>query len=134
MGIATGGADPATVDLVEETTDCSRTLPYAALHHDAVLGGDVHHLVVRENGAIVGHVVVDVAGSAAGVYDMGVAPASRRRGHGRALTLAAVACARAHDCSTVTLNATGEGAPVYRSAGFESLGYGMTWWLFPQPG
>jgi len=82
--------------------------------------------------AIVGHVVLDVDGDQGGIYDMGVIPAARRRGHGRALTLAALARARDAGCAGVTLNATGEGEPLYRSVGFDSLGRGMTWWLFPR--
>ena len=71
-------------------------------------------------------------GDQGGIYDMGVAPHARRRGHARALTLAALGRAREAGCTGVTLNATGEGEPVYRSVGFESLGWGMTWWLFPR--
>ena len=74
-----------------------------------------------------------VDGAVAGIYDMGVLSSARRRGLGRALTLAAVARAREAGCASVTLNATGEGEALYRSVGFESLGLGMTWWLFPRP-
>jgi hypothetical protein len=31
------------------------------------------------------------------------------------------------------LNATGEGEPLYRAAGFASLGLGRTWWRHPGP-
>jgi ribosomal protein S18 acetylase RimI-like enzyme len=117
---------------VEETTRCSRELPYASAEHESVLGGDVHHFVVRDGAAVAGHVVLDVSGTVAGIYDMGVQPSARRRGLGRALTLAALARARAAGCASVTLNATGEGEQLYRSVGFESLGLGMTWWLFPR--
>ena len=51
---------------------------------------------------------------------------------GTALTLAAIVAAHELGCSSLTLNATGEGEPLYRSVGFESLGHGMTWWLFPR--
>lgn len=131
------GADPARrVDEplreIEATTACSRALPYGSGHHESVLGGDVHHFVARDEGAIVGHVVLDTDAATGGIYDMGVAPTARGRGYGRALALAALACARAQGCTSVTLNATGEGEPVYRGVGFESLGLGMTWWLFPR--
>ena len=79
-------------------------------------GSGVHHLVVREDGRIVGHAVLDVDGDQGGIYDMGVAPHARRRGHARSLTLAALARAQEAGCTGVTLNATGEGEPVYRSA------------------
>ena len=62
---------------------------------------------------------------------MGVSPHARRRGYGRALTLAALACGRELGCRSVALNATGEGTTLYRSVGFQSLGLRMTWWLFP---
>jgi GNAT superfamily N-acetyltransferase len=62
-----------------------------------------------------------------------VAPDRRREGIGRALTLAACRAGRDLGCSHAVLNATGEGEPLYRSAGFASLGPGRTWWLHPGP-
>ena len=117
---------------VERTTECDRALPYSSTHHEQTLGGDVHHFVVRDDERIVGHTVLNVADESGGIYDMGVAPKARRRGYGRAMTLASLDCARDMGCTSVTLNATGEGEPVYRRVGFESLGLGMTWWLFPR--
>ncbi len=66
------------------------------------------------------------------LYDMGVLPAARGQGFGLALALAALACARDNCCTTLTLNATSAGEPVYRRAGLESLGLGMTCWLLPR--
>ena len=65
----------------------------------------------------------------AGLYGTGVVPAARRQGVGAALTVAACDHARALGCHYATLNATDMGAPVYRRVGFESLGYGQTWWM-----
>jgi ribosomal protein S18 acetylase RimI-like enzyme len=90
---------------------------------------DVVQLVVRD-GDVLGEATVNVAGGAAGIFDMGVVPEARRRGFGLALTLAACRLARERGAEIVTLNATGEGEPVYRRAGFRSVGWGMTWWLF----
>ena len=132
MGRDPGGAFDAPAHDVEESTACARGLPYASAAHEAVLGGDVHHFVARSGAEVVGHAVLNVDGGDAGIYDMGVSESFRRQGFGRALTLAAVACARVAGCASVTLNATGEGEPMYASAGFQSLGHGMTWWLFPR--
>jgi ribosomal protein S18 acetylase RimI-like enzyme len=131
------GADPARCadepgHEIEATTACSRALPYGSRHHESVLGGDVHHFVARDQGSIVGHVVLDTDATRGGIYDMGVAPSARGRGYGRALALTALACARAQGCTSVTLNTTAEGEPLYRSVGFESLDLGITWWLFPR--
>lgn len=131
MGVDSSVALDESEHKVEETTACVRKLPYASQRHESMLGGDVHHFVVRDGMAIVGHTVLDVDGATGGVYDMGVAPWARRRGHGRVLALAALARAREAGCTSVTLNATGEGESVYWSAGFQSLGRGMTWWHFP---
>ena len=132
MGIDPLSVADAPAEPVAETAECADGLPYGSTGHGAVAGAGVHHFVVRESGRIVGHAVLDVDGEHGGIYDMGVAPPQRRRGHAQALTLAALACAREVGCTGVTLNATGEGEPVYRGVGFESLGWGMTWWLFPR--
>jgi GNAT superfamily N-acetyltransferase len=132
MGLDPRRATAGPEHAVEETTTCADDLPYSSGHHRAALGDDVHHFVVRDGADVVGHTVLNVAGETAGIYDMGVAPRSRRRGFGRALTLAALACARDAGCTSVTLNATVEGELLYRALGFESLGHGMTWWLFPR--
>jgi GNAT superfamily N-acetyltransferase len=116
---------------VEETIECAGWLPYSSAHHEQVVGDDVHHFVAFADGAPVGHAVLNVERESGGIYDMGVTPTARRQGYGRALTLAALGCAQEEGCTSVTLNATGEGEPVYRAVGFESLGLGMTWWLFP---
>src|SRR6476619_2071389 len=131
MGIEPGSAidGPAAA----ESAECSDFLPYGSAAHRAVLGEPgVHHFAAHENGAVIGHAVLNVAGVTAGVYDMGVAARYRRRGHGLALARAAIARAGELGCSSVTLNATGEGEPMYSGAGFVSLGLGMTWWMFPQ--
>ncbi len=81
------GVDPRTkVDEpgheIVATPSCNRDLPYWSGGHEAVIGGDVHHIVVRDGETTVGHVVLNVDGETGGVYDMGVAPRSRRRGYG----------------------------------------------------
>ena len=92
---------------------------------------EVVQLVVRAGGEVLGEATLNLADGGAGVFDMGVAPEARRRGIGLALALAACRLARERGAEIVTLNATGEGEPVYRRAGVRSVGYGMTWWLFP---
>jgi ribosomal protein S18 acetylase RimI-like enzyme len=129
MGIEPGRRTELTEHAAEETAECSASLPYG---HDPTPSDVARHFVARDRDALVGHVVLHVEGDAGGIYDMGVAPRARRRGHGTALTVAAVAAAHELGCSSVTLNATGEGEPLYRRVGFASLGFGMTWWLFPR--
>lgn len=65
----------------------------------------------------------------AGIYDVGVVPAARGQGVGKAVSLAACRHARALGCRHALLNATPEGERVYRKLGFVSLGHGQTWWL-----
>jgi len=117
---------------VDEAPVCNRELPYWSELHERTADG-VHHLMVREGSRITGHTVLNVEGDSGGIYDMGVLPSARRRGYGRSLTLAALARAHLAGCTSVTLNATHEGELLYRNIGFESLGHGMTWWLFPRP-
>lgn len=103
-----------------------RSVPYA---DDAGDPPAVRHLAVRSGGETVGHVVVNPWRGFAGIYSMGVAEDHRRRGIGRALTVAACRVGEALGCTHALLNATPEGALLYRTVGFRSLGEGQTWWL-----
>lgn len=62
-----------------------------------------------------------------GLFDMWVKPQSRKQGIGTALAQATCELARQLGCHHVVLNATEMGEPVYRRVGFESMGYGRTW-------
>ena len=90
------------------------------------------HAVGRVDGAYAGHAwahAVDGRLGSAGIYDVDVLPDHRRRGLGRALTLAVCRAAAEAGARMATLNATGEGELLYRALGFRSLGLGQTWWL-----
>ena len=92
----------------------------------------VWHLGAWRDGRPVGHAALNVSTGrlgVGGIYDMGVAPEERRRGIGRALTLAALALARAQGCAFATLNATHGGELLYGAVGFKSVGVAQTWWL-----
>jgi GNAT superfamily N-acetyltransferase len=52
------------------------------------------------------------------IFNVYVAPAWRRKGIGRALTLEAVEWARVQGCSVVRLRTSSMGRPVYESVGF----------------
>lgn len=62
----------------------------------------------------------------AGLYNVGVVPAARHRGIGRAVSLAACQFARALGCHHALLNAA---TSIYERLGFVSLGWGHTWFL-----
>jgi ribosomal protein S18 acetylase RimI-like enzyme len=76
-----------------------------------------------------GQALVHLADGEAGLYDVGVEPAHRRTGLGRALTVAALATARDAGARVATVNATEEGERLYRSVGARSLGHGQTFWI-----
>lgn len=113
-------------------------LPYSSTLLEAMggrRGSRVRRLVAERDGRVVGQVALNVTRGrlgVGGIYSMGVVPEERRRGIGRALTLAVCRLARDLRCEYVVLNATQAGEPLYRGFGFESLGFGQTWWLFPQ--
>lgn len=90
------------------------------------------HLVAWLDGLPVGvatvHLTPDPDGIA-GIYNVGVLEAHRNRGIGRAVTAAACRVARDLGATRAGLNATGMGEPVYRALGFQSLGWGQTWFL-----
>lgn len=95
------------------------------------------HFAARLNGQIVGHSILFLTtGSTgvAGIYSVGVVPSARNRGIGRAVSLAACSYARALGANYAVLNAA---THIYEHLGFESLGFGQTWWMhermFSQP-
>ena len=81
------------------------------------------------NGRVVGHSVLFLTTGAlgvAGIYSVGVVPAARNQGIGRAISLAPCQFARALRARWATLNAA---THIYDRLGFRSLGYGQTWWM-----
>lgn len=80
-------------------------------------------------GRIVGHSALQITTGrlgVAGIYSVGVVPDVRRRGIGRAVTLAACRFAQELGCHWATLNSATD---IYERLGFESLGRGQTWWM-----
>ncbi len=63
----------------------------------------------------------------AGIYNVGVVPPARNRGIGKAVSLAACQFAQALGCRYALLNSAADF--IYARLGFESLGYGQTWWM-----
>lgn len=94
--------------------------------------GRFWHAVARVDGEYAGHAWAHVTGGAlgsAGIYDVEVPTRWRRRGLGRALTLAVGRAAASAGATVATLNATGPGELLYAALGFRSLGRGQTWWI-----
>lgn len=87
--------------------------------------GDV--LVAEHRGEPVGAVCCVSFGATGWIGALGVAPESRRRGLGRALTEAAIARLRARGASTVLLFATEMGRPLYEHLGFLVDGGATAW-------
>jgi GNAT superfamily N-acetyltransferase len=84
------------------------------------------------NGKVVGQTVVHMTYGrlgVAGIYNVGVVPAARRQGIGRAITAAACRLARELGAHYALLNAA---THIYERIGFVSLGYGQTWFLRPE--
>ena len=67
-------------------------------------------------------------GHLAGVFDMDVWKPFRRQGYGTGLLRAVCAAARQAGAGHAILNATTEGALLYRRRGFTRIGEGITWW------
>lgn len=91
----------------------------------AALPRRVFHLVVFREAVRLGSCLLNVTTEELGIvalFDMWVAVDERRQGVGAALVHAACEPARTMGCNHVMLNATAMGEPVYRRAGFHSMG------------
>ncbi|MCX6366652.1 MAG: GNAT family N-acetyltransferase [Armatimonadetes bacterium] len=89
-----------------------------------------YHFGAWRDGSVVGHSLLHVSGgtlNVAGIYNVGVLPAARNQGIGRAISWAACQQARRLGCRYVLLNAA---THIYNRLGFISLGHGQTWWMF----
>lgn len=64
-----------------------------------------------------------------GLFDLWVDSQVRKQGIGTALVRSACQLARQLGCHHVIVNSTELGEPVYRRVGFQSMGYGYTWFL-----
>ncbi|HEY5822029.1 MAG TPA: GNAT family N-acetyltransferase [Propionibacteriaceae bacterium] len=80
------------------------------------------------DGAYAGRAWIHLDGTTAGLFDMEVWPRFRRRGLGTELLQLLIGTAREHGAERAVLNATPEGAQLYRAAGFVRVGEGRTWW------
>ncbi|MER6066385.1 GNAT family N-acetyltransferase [Streptomyces sp. NPDC001792] len=76
----------------------------------------------RLDGRTVGTALLYVAHGVAGIYVVTTDSSRRRQGIGAVLTQAAVQAARENGLRVATLQATGDGAPVYRRLGFSIVG------------
>lgn len=88
---------------------------------------DVRWLVVRDDGAVVGQAIVNLTGTHAGLFNVGVDGRYRHKGLGRSLTNAAMIVAREAGATTTNLNSTPMGERMYARCGFNRSGTGMTW-------
>lgn len=82
---------------------------------------DVRIFTAYLDGRPVGNSIAIRTGAVAGVYAVGTRPEARRRGVGTAVTWAAVCAGHAWGCSTVVLQSSEMGFPVYTAMGFEVI-------------
>jgi ribosomal protein S18 acetylase RimI-like enzyme len=111
----------ASVAGFEATTEVEQVYfdAYAALGFakDAAF----HHYVGYLNGEPVTSSTLLLAAGLAGIYDVSTAPAARRQGFGRAITLVPLLEARSRGYRYAVLQSSEEGYSMYRSIGFETL-------------
>lgn len=105
----------------------------AALHR--LYPHQVCHLVALQKSQVVGRCILNLTTGElgiAGLFNMAVLPSARKQGIGTALAWKACDVARQMGYHHVMLTATPMGEPVYRRVGFQSMGYGPSWYLRPE--
>lgn len=75
----------------------------------------------------VGHAIVNLVNTHAGLFNVGVSGKHRFKGIGTSLTLAAMRTAHEHGADTMNLNSTPAGKKLYERLGFRQFGTGQTW-------
>jgi len=113
-----------------------KNLPYAQVIVPAAatidMPGQWTRFIATLHGKVVGHSVVFLTTGelgAAGIYHVGVVPRHRKKGIGKAITLAACLYARDKGYRYAVLNSTGAGQRTYEQLGFTVIRDGQTWWL-----
>jgi ribosomal protein S18 acetylase RimI-like enzyme len=117
--LAAGGLPPGMLELVLAQQYGAQTAGYAAQFPQA------QSLLVLEDGAPVGRLLLDCTAARWHVIDIALAPAARKRGIGRAVMTAVIAAARGEGTRAVTLTvvAANEGARrFYGRLGFAEEG------------
>jgi ribosomal protein S18 acetylase RimI-like enzyme len=84
-------------------------------------GAILRLFVGYEEGRPVATSALVVSEKIAGIFFVGVDPSARRRGHGRAVTEAAIESGRADGCDASYLAATKMGTPLYANMGYRKL-------------
>lgn len=78
-------------------------------------------LAFQENGEMVGTAILYQSGENMGIHQVGVLPNFQGRGLGKALMLDLVERTKSKGCSTMTLQASNAGTPIYLKMGFTPL-------------
>jgi GNAT superfamily N-acetyltransferase len=98
-----------------------RELAEAVFSSGFVHDPDIRLFIGRLDGRRAGYSAAIRSGEVSGVYNVGVAPAARRRGVGTALTWAAVDAGRRWGCETVVLQSTEMALSMYEAMGFRTV-------------
>ena len=96
---------------------------------------EAQRIIAVADGTIVGQCCIFFSTGelgVAGIYNVGIIPGMRNKGIGLSIVLAACKLAKERGYRYAILNANYMGRPVYERAGFEFIGYGVTWWLIGQ--
>ena len=137
--IQTGHAVPQGLEIKEDNqtpTQPLTDLPYSG-NNGAVSAALLtaqpqvaQRFIATLDGKIVGQSCVfftDGEQQTAGLYEVGVVPAARNKGIGKAVVIAACLYARQKGYKYAILNGTGK--KMYEDVGFVHISYGRTWWI-----